>query len=471
MTTKSLKDSLNIPHHITMKAETCSELPTLREYIHERLNSDFSKLFDDLLVLRFSTTEKYPVDFDNLWEELEYTRKDSAKDILIQNYSENIEYVFFRSLPEKSGRGRPVENIYLTLEAAQKFALQSRTKKGKTIADFFIQSMKCMQDYTILSLLVSEKLAKLSAREDALLSQVKKGTGDKVQYTGDLGNGLLKYGSTDNLYDRVLLHKKHFGQFHLIHIVKTIHYLELEKDIEVKFEKNLVRHKVKDVNHREIIKLPVTMGLKEYLKVVDTLHRSLIEKANVENRIKEKEIDLLIAKEHTISQLETNKVQLETNIATLESQEKLLQMKHDHEVEIEKIRAETERFKMESQLKMDENKANRKNKLKKEKEMENVIIETVDYTKFNGLNKNIVQDFFDEKTKVHIPLDGILLVKLYPVFQEWIKGKFTNADPAKYKKSDLIKILKNMPTIPFSKHTREGATGSSQLGIQHRKLI
>src|SRR4051812_13118415 len=98
-------------------------LPTIDEFLSTNLSEEHQSIYVLLLKERYSSTEKFPVNFDILVNSLGYTRKDSAKDILIKNFKADIEYVLLRFKPEqKYGEKRGGHNkeiIYLTLDCAQ----------------------------------------------------------------------------------------------------------------------------------------------------------------------------------------------------------------------------------------------------------------------------------------------------------------------------------------------------------------
>ena len=61
------------------------KLPPFHEYVRNSLSQSDSEKFDLLLQARFNIDEKYPVDFDLLWKQLEFTRKSHEK-ALQKNY-------------------------------------------------------------------------------------------------------------------------------------------------------------------------------------------------------------------------------------------------------------------------------------------------------------------------------------------------------------------------------------------------
>lgn len=83
--------------------------------------------------------DPFPVSLDKAWGWVGYTRKDTAKEILVNNFKEGIDYREFPTLNRESLIGRPPENIGLTKDCFEHFCLMAGTKKGKEIRAHFIQ--------------------------------------------------------------------------------------------------------------------------------------------------------------------------------------------------------------------------------------------------------------------------------------------------------------------------------------------
>ena len=152
--------TIQIPEHITTMLNNSIKLPMFQDFVKDSLSEDNADMFNLFMQLRLTQTDKFCVDFDLLWKSLEFTRKDNAKALLIKILNQDSDYLLLRkkeqhlSLGIRGGSNK--ETIMLTIEAAQKFALQSQTAKSKEIVDFFVDILKLVQDYYLLSALFDQ---------------------------------------------------------------------------------------------------------------------------------------------------------------------------------------------------------------------------------------------------------------------------------------------------------------------------
>jgi hypothetical protein len=67
--------------------------------------------FNELLAA--SDSNPFPVDFDEAWQWVGYSRKSDGKEVLTKAFAENKDYVFLRNIPQKSKKGRsPLAQAY-----------------------------------------------------------------------------------------------------------------------------------------------------------------------------------------------------------------------------------------------------------------------------------------------------------------------------------------------------------------------
>jgi phage anti-repressor protein len=101
--------------------------------------------FDVALALYQSQeTEQFPIDFDDAWQWLEYSRKDHAKGFLTANFAETLD---FTVLPPSPGKlGRPSEEIRLTVTCLKEWGMMAGTAKGKEIRRYFIECERIVKE-------------------------------------------------------------------------------------------------------------------------------------------------------------------------------------------------------------------------------------------------------------------------------------------------------------------------------------
>lgn len=89
------------------------------------------------------STDEFPVDFDNAWVWIGYSRKDVAKSSLISaGFLPGTDFRISRNITGNSGRGRNPDSIWLTLDCFKSFAMMAGTERGKEVRAYFIDCEK-----------------------------------------------------------------------------------------------------------------------------------------------------------------------------------------------------------------------------------------------------------------------------------------------------------------------------------------
>jgi len=115
-------------------------------------DSSEQESFDDslnpaLVFALLKSSELFPIDFEDAWQWVGYTRKDSAKKKLLNNFTKGIDFQVFRQtavnsteqeLQPNSG-GRPNDVIMLTVDCFKSFAMMAGTLKGKEVRRYFLR--------------------------------------------------------------------------------------------------------------------------------------------------------------------------------------------------------------------------------------------------------------------------------------------------------------------------------------------
>lgn len=97
-----------------------------------------------LIELLVKSTDLFPVDFDNAWGWLEYSRKDHAKTCFDKaGFIEDVD--FSRNLGKSLG-GRPAEQIYLTVDCFKMFCMMAGTAKGQKIRLYFLECERRLRE-------------------------------------------------------------------------------------------------------------------------------------------------------------------------------------------------------------------------------------------------------------------------------------------------------------------------------------
>lgn len=81
--------------------------------------------------------EQFPVEFDNAWQWLGYTRKDSALDTLKSYFEEGLD---FSGCNRKTSQGgRPSHSYCLTVDCFKQLGMLARTNQGKLVRQYFLE--------------------------------------------------------------------------------------------------------------------------------------------------------------------------------------------------------------------------------------------------------------------------------------------------------------------------------------------
>lgn len=85
-------------------------------------------------------TEEFPVDFDDAWRWIGYSRKDAAK-LALQNagFIEGSDFRVFHRIMENSSGGRPSEQICLSIDCFKSFSMMAGTAKGREVRQYFLR--------------------------------------------------------------------------------------------------------------------------------------------------------------------------------------------------------------------------------------------------------------------------------------------------------------------------------------------
>ena len=83
-----------------------------------------------------NTDNQFPIDFDVAWQWIGYTRKSDAKEVLESRFDKGFD--FCGELRKNSKRGRPSEELFLTVDCFKQFCMVAGTQKGKEVRRYFL---------------------------------------------------------------------------------------------------------------------------------------------------------------------------------------------------------------------------------------------------------------------------------------------------------------------------------------------
>jgi hypothetical protein len=270
--------------------------------------------------LNYNSKADFVIEMGDVWKWLGFSRKEHCKVVLEKHFTLNIDYNI--GFPEVAGKikdginvgGRPKEKILMTVNTFKKLCLKSNTKKADEIHDYFIKLEETLQE-TIneesnelrfqlqqqQQLLIEHKeqteLEKEVLLEKTLLSQFPVNTQciyyGKIDNKDSVGGNLVKFGMSNNLQERVKVHKKTYTNFRLINVFKVSNQIEIENCIK---KHPILKQRIRNImindsngesmNYRELICIDANKKDPEFsLEKLDEYINSIIDENqyNIEN--------------------------------------------------------------------------------------------------------------------------------------------------------------------------------------------
>ena len=275
----SVPDAVTVPSWIEERAASLS-VPTIDEFLTERLSAEEKEMYEGLMRARYNSQEKYPILFSDLVKVLGYKLTESPREQLLKIFIENDDWVLLREQPKQTGRGgHNAKHYALTVEAAQQFALFANTAKGRLVRTFFVRTVSVLQDYHLLSMMVTQREKALEEEHRFLLRQHPKSVPVWYWILVDRREGYLVYkaGSTNNLPERIISLKRQFPLCYLRHVVQTPHNLKLEDE----FRKHRAAKQqhfsevINGHNHTELYRVEGSFTEAKAVKIVRSLVKTV----------------------------------------------------------------------------------------------------------------------------------------------------------------------------------------------------
>jgi hypothetical protein len=281
--------------------------------------------------LNYHPTNDFVIDLDNVWKWLDFNQKIDAKRLLEKHFNNNIDYQLALGKPkakndcEKWG-GHNKQIYLLNFKCFKKFCLKAGTKKADEIHNYFIKLEDIIHEILEeeakelkqkLLLIENNKVyEKQKAIEQTLINQFPVNTEcvyfGKIDNTNESNEMLIKFGHTNNLYNRVLDHRKNYNNFILIDAFKVQNKVEIENCIKShpKIKKQIRTIHINEKNKTEIIAYDNTLftidKLTKYIKDIIQEKMYSIDNFNKllnqnENLLKEnEELKLQLSEQHKV---------------------------------------------------------------------------------------------------------------------------------------------------------------------------
>jgi hypothetical protein len=348
----------------------------LIELLNERMNTNEQKQFINNFknYLEYGNDDtKFIISLDNVWEWIGFNTKGNAKRLLINKFTENINYIIHLAERINGLLGSEKELILLNVTTFKKFCMKASTNRADEICDYYVKMENIMNQYTKEKMIELENSNKqlssmIQIEEEININElfwnensISDYNNKNVVYLAFIGyiNGIAYYklGMSKQIYTREFeQHKKTFDTFIMIHIELCDNMMVVENEFKLELKsKNLLR--TLEINGKNQTELFITNPQNDIKKIIQNLK------------------DLVI------------KFPLEV---IKETQNEIEKLKHEHEIEIFKKEIDTLNKEIKALNKEIINNNEFCNYIKKE----NTKI-TEDYTKlklkYKNLKKNINQ--------------------------------------------------------------------------------
>jgi hypothetical protein len=236
----------------------------------------------------------FVIDLDNIWKWIGFNQKYNAERLLENNFILNKDYIKFSNddscqnclvLPkenQKKGRGgHNIKKVLLNIKTFKLMCLKSGTKKADDIHDYFMKLEDILQETIYeecneLKIQLTQKNEQLEnvekekedLKEKTILEQFPLNT--QCIYIGLVDNKtfgkpnskmyqetVIKFGQSNNLNERIKIHKKTYDNFRLYAAFKVKNKIEIENCIKKHLLlKNRLRIiTINDIAYRELIAL------------------------------------------------------------------------------------------------------------------------------------------------------------------------------------------------------------------------
>ena len=254
--------------------------------IKDKFNDQEQQLFiaSFYCYLQYDSKIDFVIDMDDVWKWLGFSRKDPCKRIIEKHFTKDIDYkILLHQIVEKVHGGHNKERLLMNIETFKSLCLLANTERSKTVRKYYYkleqtlhelledESKKLKEQLAEQILLVEDKeqellyhqeqteLEKEELLEKTLLSQFPVNTQciyyGKIDNTDTVGGSLVKFGMSNNLQERVKVHKKTYTNFRLKNAFKVSNQIEIENCIKQHPDlKRRIRNiMIDDMNYRELI--------------------------------------------------------------------------------------------------------------------------------------------------------------------------------------------------------------------------
>lgn len=234
---------------------------TYQNKLLEKIKNNFIDTEQQLFIasfygyLHYHPTNDYVIDLDNVWKWLGFNQKYNAKRLLENNFTIEKDYrVLLLRKEEQTGEtpestkrgGHNKEKIMMTIQSFKLFCLKAGTKKADQIHEYYIKLEQTLHEVIneecielkqqLQNQLMNTQIEKETIREKTLLEQFPPNK-QCIYYAlidnkSNENEPLIKFGSSNDLTDRIKRHRRCFNNFRLINVFAVNNKTKIENAIK-----------------------------------------------------------------------------------------------------------------------------------------------------------------------------------------------------------------------------------------------
>jgi phage anti-repressor protein len=181
--------------------------------IQQHLSSQEQQLFIQSFYgyLNYDEENDYIIDLDDIYEWVGYTTKQRAKDMLLREFHENIDYKVLLSANAKQRGGHNKHQYLMTISTFEAFCMAAHTEKGKETRKYYKKMVNIMKEHTKEQLQIQteqlkQKEIEFQAKESEL-QRYKAKTYEQIVINGYIyvirTDGGIKVGKTKDIIKRL----------------------------------------------------------------------------------------------------------------------------------------------------------------------------------------------------------------------------------------------------------------------------
>jgi len=245
--------------------------------------------------LKCDTKNDFVIDLDDVWKWLGFTLKSSAKRILEQCFTIDKDYKLLLSFKAKQTTGtrggHNKELFMMNVKTFKSLCLKAGTKKADEIHDYYLKMEEIIhqvvqEESDELKLQLEQKDKQLDQAKQHMSTSIILNQKEKERlveqtlilqfpvntqciYYGRIDNRslgqaprlhneqLIKFGQSNNLAERIAVHKKNFDNFRLVAAFKVKNKIEIENCMKRHpvLKKRVRSLMIDGLNHRELLAL------------------------------------------------------------------------------------------------------------------------------------------------------------------------------------------------------------------------